>query len=338
MKKVAFIANIYHNKSESSNYIIEILKERFKVDRISVETWVGLDSLTIQYINKNKYDIIVFWQNYPEPKMLEKLEQKNIVWIPMFDTEMNKKFTRYTRLIKNKIKIVSFSKKLYRSLSWYGFDIEYAQLYIKPLKRKNFNNKKIKVFYWPRMEVINWEIVKKLLGNNFKGEVIIQNVPDPNNTFKIPNKSDIKKYNIEIIDKWLPFDQIMHIRSSMDLFIAPRLYEGIGLTFLEAMAGGTAVVSPNNSTMNEYITDKVNGYLYNPEKEISPIDFSNIEDIKDNAYKSMEDGYKRWDINKKKFLSFCNRRWKKSPVIYFRITQIFYLLLDMLLTFIKKML
>ena len=48
------------------------------------------------------------------------------------------------------------------------------------------------------------------------------------------------------------------------IYFAPRLYEGIGISFLEAMAMGKAVVAPDNPTMNEYVTHNVNGFLYKP--------------------------------------------------------------------------
>lgn len=58
------------------------------------------------------------------------------------------------------------------------------------------------------------------------------------------------------------------------IFIAPRDYEGIGLSFLEAMAMGKAVVGVNNPTMNEYIADGKIKYFFDLDN-IKEIDFSN---------------------------------------------------------------
>jgi glycosyltransferase involved in cell wall biosynthesis len=47
-----------------------------------------------------------------------------------------------------------------------------------------------------------------------------------------------------------------------DVYIAPRSCEGIGMGFLEAMSRGLCVVAFDAPTMNEYITDGVNGLIY----------------------------------------------------------------------------
>ena len=46
------------------------------------------------------------------------------------------------------------------------------------------------------------------------------------------------------------------------VYFAPRKYEGIGMTFLEAMAMGMCVVAENAPTANEYILSGKNGILY----------------------------------------------------------------------------
>ncbi len=81
--------------------------------------------------------------------------------------------------------------------------------------------------------------------------------------------------------------------SKSNVYFAPGLYEGIGLSFLEAMAMGMCVVAPNTATMNEYIIHGVNGLLYNPQDPF-PLDFSHADRFGARARKSVENGYKRW--------------------------------------------
>jgi glycosyltransferase involved in cell wall biosynthesis len=52
-----------------------------------------------------------------------------------------------------------------------------------------------------------------------------------------------------------------NIASEANIYIAPRSVEGVGLTFIEALSRGSAVVAYNGPTMNEYIRHKENGYL-----------------------------------------------------------------------------
>ena len=52
-----------------------------------------------------------------------------------------------------------------------------------------------------------------------------------------------------------------HTTREANIYIAPRSVEGVGLTFIEALSRGSAVVAYDGPTMNEYIRHKKNGYL-----------------------------------------------------------------------------
>jgi len=51
-----------------------------------------------------------------------------------------------------------------------------------------------------------------------------------------------------------------------DVYICPSLYEGVGLTITEAMATGMPVVTTDYPTMNEWLTDNIEGRLIQPKK------------------------------------------------------------------------
>ncbi len=304
--KIAFISSSHHKKSEAFDYIVSDLSTKYNVSRYWDEEWIGGDNFSIDDVNNGNYECLVFAQVYPKPELLKKLKCKNILWLPMYDSEVNAMDYRYLKLIPFGIKVISFSKLLHTRLVSLGMDSTYLQMYIKPLPRLNLQNKYLKVFFWSRHEYINWELVKALLGEDFKGEIILQNVPDPKNTFIMPSDEDIKKYNIKLITEWLPFEKIIPIRNQCDIIIAPRMYEGIGLTFIECMSGGVAVISPNTSTMNEYIKDGYNGYLYDINKP-QRISFENIHEVKENAFNSMKKGYDRWVQDKKVLIKIVER-------------------------------
>ena len=90
------------------------------------------------------------------------------------------------------------------------------------------------------------------------------------------------------------------------IYVAPRDLEGIGMSFLEAMAMGKAVIAVDNPTMNEYIEDGKTGYLFdlkNPKK----IDLSNIEQVQKNAFDFMREGRKKWEKDKEKIIDFIKK-------------------------------
>ena len=87
------------------------------------------------------------------------------------------------------------------------------------------------------------------------------------------------------------------------IYVAPREFEGIGMSFLEAMAMGKAVIAVNQPTMNEYIQDGITGYLFDL-KNPKPINLSKITQIQKNAYKYMKKGYQNWLKNRYKIIEF----------------------------------
>ena len=49
-----------------------------------------------------------------------------------------------------------------------------------------------------------------------------------------------------------------------DVFVFPSLYEGLGVSLLEALALGAAVAASDIEPINEVIVDGVNGRLFRP--------------------------------------------------------------------------
>ena len=61
----------------------------------------------------------------------------------------------------------------------------------------------------------------------------------------------------------MPAEEYADLLGSCGLFAAPRRKEGIGLSFLDAMARGAFVLGYDSPTMNEYIRHAETGWLFN---------------------------------------------------------------------------
>jgi glycosyltransferase involved in cell wall biosynthesis len=133
---------------------------------------------------------------------------------------------------------------------------------------------------------------------------------DPNNEFIQPTREAEKKYQITYSDWFESRDEMLEkiggLIKQKGIYIAPREYEGIGLSYLESMAMGKAVIAVDNPTMNEYIKHGINGYLINL-KSPNKIDLSNIEQVQKNAYEFMCEGYKKWEEAKSKIIEFIKK-------------------------------
>jgi len=61
---------------------------------------------------------------------------------------------------------------------------------------------------------------------------------------------------------WGKREQYLKDLVKHNVYVAPRRFEGIGMSFLEAMAMGMCVVAENQPTANEYIVSGQNGILF----------------------------------------------------------------------------
>ena len=108
-------------------------------------------------------------------------------------------------------------------------------------------------------------------------------------------------------------DKYLELLKKSNIYIAPRKIEGIGISFLEAMAMGMVVIAYNNGTMNEYIKHDYNGYLFNS-KEYH-IDFENIETVVNNSKTMAQNGWIKWEKDKNLISDFIiNNNYKKAHV------------------------
>ena len=176
----------------------------------------------------------------------------------------------------------------------------YIQYFPKPAVIDNYGEEDA-VFFWQRREKINTKTIEKVLNASEINKLYLHAAPDPEN--KVPEPS--KKWEGKIVNSsWFETkEEMQNYIQKAALYFAPREFEGIGMSFLEAMAAGRCVIAPDNPTMNEYIKNGETGYLYNlksPEK----INLNSIRKIQEAYYKYISDGFKKWESQKLEILKW----------------------------------
>jgi hypothetical protein len=275
-KKIAFIDHSFHKKTKSSNFFVDLLRDKYTIEIYYDTKWEDKKVFDFDSLNNEEYHAIIFWQINYNIKYLKKLKCKNIIYIPMYDDFVSNTFTPFYWKQFSSVKFISFSKTLHDYLTAKSLDSLHFQ-YLPKIKQntKKIISENLIAFFWYRIEAINWETIKKLISPNSFKKIYIQNHPDPNQKKLQISKEDIEKYNIEIIDWFDSKEEYISIIKSIDVYFAPRIYEGIGLSFLEIMSYGKYVVAYDKPTMNEYIVHEKNGFLYDS-RVFNKIDFSKI--------------------------------------------------------------
>jgi len=315
--KILFIGHGYHQKTLSNSFLLDILKESFDVDVYYDETWQKGPEVNEEIFFKKEYSQIIFYQICPYKFILNNLKIEKVFFIPMYDGLDFKGVVKNLYMSFNKIIFINFSKKIHQKLLNFGIQSFYFQYFPAP-QEKCFGDKN-KLFFWQRRNEINLNLVEKLFAN-YPINIHIHQALDPNQLIDKPSKEQEKKFQL-ISSNW--FNSKVEFLSAIKdkaFFIAPRLKEGIGMSFLEAMAMGKIVIANNDATMNEYIEHGVNGYLFDY-KNPKPLIFDNLEKIQDNAYKTIEQGYEKFQIKKQDIIKIINN---KLPPVEFTKTKKFY--------------
>jgi glycosyltransferase involved in cell wall biosynthesis len=298
--KIVYVGHSYHNKTKSTSFLIEYLKEHFDVEVILDESWIGKPFPDLSFVDES-YLAVIFFQLLPPKDVIKNIKNDNLINFPMYDATAGLDLN-YWNNYRN-LKIVNFSKTLHNRLQGWGLESIYLQYFPKPV---NFNPGHTKeVFFWQRLTHLNINTVVKLFrGTSFK--IHLHKVIDPGQEFIKPSKEVEKKFKITYSDWFETKDEMLDVIKQKGIYVAPREYEGIGMSFLEAMAMGKAVIAVDNPTMNEYISSGVTGYLFDL-KNPKEIDLSNIEQVQKNSYEFMRDGFKKWEKDRQKIINFIKK-------------------------------
>lgn len=302
MKKLLYIGHSYHYKTKSTSFLKELLREEYEVEEFGYDPYLDTSS-AYQKLNKKEFDIVVCFQIMPSLTELKKyVKFKTNIFFPMYDGVPDRKNPIWNEYEDSLI--INFSKTLHNELYALGFNSKYIQYFPKPMENINFGNEK-SVFFWNRTEKININTVHNVLKLSNIEHIHIHKDLDPgNNSIELNEPWDVTFSESSWFDD--KKDLINKIMES-SLYIAPRVFEGIGMSFLEAMAMGRCVIAPNYPTMNEYIVSGKNGYLYEF-SSLYPIIADNIRTIQKNSIEYIKNGYEKWNNEKYNIIKWIKQK------------------------------
>lgn len=295
-QKLVFIGRKYHAKTKSDELVLSLLNEQFDVIVIRREEIT--DQEAVKQINQIKPFAVLFWCLPPSFTFhLLKIKCKNIFWAPMWDGFKPLSFKKRFIFALYNVKVLCFSESLIQYFKKTVLKCGYWRCFLKPSEQKNYKEKgPYTFFFWEREKDISLEKVIEMIGSENIHKVIYKSDINPKDEKEYP-------FILERLPEWLEKTEYKKKMLEADFFIAPRKAEGIGFSFLEPMSFGMPVIAYDNSTMNEYIHDGVNGHLFGDDFKLksflqSPKMLSTgIENLSNNYYFN-------WNMKKGKLLSF----------------------------------
>jgi len=298
-KRIVYVGHSYHKTTKSNQFLIDLLEQHFELTIVYDESWKNGAFPDLSFIDES-YLAVIFFQVAPPKGVAKKVRNQNVVFFPMFDG-VSKEFNWWARYPS--IKVVSFSSTLQDLLSRWGFHSLYLQYFPPPVPFTPGDRSK--VFFWQRHERININVVEALLGDG-AFQIHLHTAVDPFHRYIEPSAEQQQKFSISYSSWFESRSDLEKLIQERGVYIAPREAEGIGMSFLEAMAQGKAVVAVNHPTMNEYIRHNETGYLYDIEK-LERLDLTGIEQVQAGAYRACQQGFAEWQARKAEIIEFIYR-------------------------------
>jgi hypothetical protein len=277
--RIAYLDHSFHRTTKSTVFLPEILiRHGHSVDFFWDDAWQG--GAPVAWADVQSYDVVIMFQSYCPPEgQYFRQSHPNVVYIPMLD-----QFGIWQGPIFNLSafwepfqgsKVLNFSNAMHCMTTGFGIVSHFARYY-QPIKSMPAPPQQgLHGFFWVRRESqLPWRVIRRLIEKTRFDSLHIHLATDPGTPSpELPSAEDIAWHRITTSEWFENKADLNELMERANVFFAPRLEEGIGQSFLEAMSRGQCVVAPNQGTMNEYIIHGVNGLLYD-NHDPQPLDFS----------------------------------------------------------------
>ncbi len=306
--KIVFLGRKCHIATQSDLFLLEILRELGDVKLIRREEFS--EEQCLEQIKSHHPDVVIFFQTRPSIKHhLWGLRGVRKIWVPMW--EATEPLPRMRRLAHRMcgVETISFCEELHDFFIAKGMHSLLTQYFPKPDLSKISHKLKppYTVFCWQREPQIGLHTIQKFFPDGAVGKVIYKTDRPVEALSSFP-------FEIEHLQGWLPKETILEKIQQADYYVAPRSFEGIGFSFLEAQALGKIVISYNGATMNEYIQDGVNGHLFNKNGPMSQPWLPPAQ-MKEGVVQAVESAHSRWLRDRERLIQFLVKDKGKSYCI-----------------------
>ena len=204
----------------------------------------------------------VFYMLPPPPEAMRAAGAR-IVWIPMWD-QARIYDERWWANLPSSLRVVALSGPVFERASAAGLPTLNLRYFLDPadMPRTEWERGRV-ACYWNRTGMMSPQAVRRMCKELLLDRLLFREQLDPRVPDRLGYTMPGRVGPTEVISiRPSSRREYLEITRQANIFIAPRTSEGVGLTFLEAMARGSCVIGYDAPTMNEYIRDGENGLLF----------------------------------------------------------------------------
>jgi hypothetical protein len=292
--KVLFVDHTFHKQTRSSNFFLDLLREWFPVvDCLHID--LEDEECFGELAASRNFDLVVLWQlDFLAPAFLQ-AGYPTIV-VPMYDGSANFPFEHWISM--QRAFIVCFSRSLYERVTACGCRALLVKYYLEPSPESDLPSfDKLRGFLWLRRpeDRLDPELVDGLIGDQLDS-LHIHNAPDSGKPAVLRQAYPSLARLTFTESRWnADGSRYRSALARSNVFIAPRMSEGIGMTMLEAFSKGMLVFANDDSVHDEYVANWVTGILFNRDAigraHLSAVAARNIAR---QGWVTARNGYQRW--------------------------------------------
>ena len=228
MQRIAFIDYAYHQTTRSAEFFVDLLRDRFDVtvyyDGIQSQSFVNDVMLA-------KFDIIVLWQTeYLAPYFIA--AGKRVVCIPMYDGAgaAPNHYWHHMRQARH----INFSHRLHNHVCGLGLTSLPVQYMMNPADVTPVSDySSARVVFWQRRPEhgLTAARIRRIVGP--EASLHVHNAPD------IASPEQFPAHGANTVSHFdLDRNPLADAMNEANVFVCPRMTEGIGMAMIEAMARG----------------------------------------------------------------------------------------------------
>lgn len=300
MARIAYIDHSFHRTTRSTEFLPEILRRHgHVVEQFWDDAWQG--GPPVAWREVASHDVVIMFQSFCRPDgPYFRQAHPNVIYIPMLD-----QFGLWQGPIYNLSafwepfqgsKVLNFSNALQSMTTAFGIASHFVRYYQPATTLPVPVRAGLHGFFWLRRELqLPWKTIRQLIEGVRFDSFHIHLATDPGTPApQLPSPEDIARHHITT-STWFEHKSDLHaVMERANVYFAPRVEEGIGQSFLEAMGRGQCVVAPNQGTMNEYILPGVNGLLFDI-RNPKALDFSEAARLGARARETVLAGRAAWE-------------------------------------------
>ncbi|OIQ86543.1 glycosyl transferases group 1 [mine drainage metagenome] len=291
--KILFVDHKFHTKTKSSNFFLRILNEAFgeiDIEYVDIEKSRRLSVLE----RPREHDLVVLWQlDFLAPIFLA--AGYRTVVVPMYDGSANMPYEHW--LAMSGASFVNFSRTLHERVTAVGARGFLCRYYLKPQPESSLPGfDELRAVLWMRRpeDGLTPRLVERLIGDDLAG-LHVHNAPDQGPPVALRGSEHAATRLVCTESRWESNgNPYLTALKRSNVFVAPRLSEGIGMAMLEAFSHGLLVLANDDAVHNEYVANWSNGILFNRASGGFHVPLEAARDMARLGWRSSVLGYEAW--------------------------------------------